>query len=176
MKRYLFTLILASCGIAQAATVNFTITLGDIVPTSAGLTPHQFIQGSVSYNSSLVPLTGAFTLTPATDPTLTVDLNFAGSLYHALDDTDPLFPQFGFIDGEIRAISYWAANKHPGSTEDGFIQIEGNLNRFTYSFDGDDEFFGTVTWPFQAIPEPHTALLLAAAALLMHRRQRPHWT
>jgi hypothetical protein len=176
MKRYLCTLILASCGIAQAATVNFTITLGNIVPTSVGLTPHQVIQGSVSYDSSLVSLTGDASLTPVSDPTLTVNLNFAGSLYHALDDIDPLFPQFGFVDGEIRAISYRAGNKHPGSTVDGFVQIEGNLNRFTYSFDGDNEYLGTVTWPFQAIPEPHTALLFAATALLMYRRQRHHYT
>jgi hypothetical protein len=172
MKRYLLPLIPAACGIAHAATVNFTITLGDVVPSYPELTAGQVIQGSVSYNSALVPLTGSHTLTPVSDPTLTVDLSFAGYSYGASDDTDPLFPQFGFVDGEIRAISYWAENKHPGSNVDGYVQIEGNPNRLTYSFDGNLEFSGTVTWPFQSIPEPHTALYLTAAAVLIHRRKR----
>lgn len=177
MRRYLFSLILSASCAAHAATVNFTITLGDIIPTYAGLTAGQAIQGSVSYNANLVSLTGITTLSPQSDSTLTVNLNFTGFSYGALDDTDPDFPQFSFVDGEFRGISYWAANKHPdsfGSIGDGFVQIEANPNRFIYSFDGNEEFSGTFNLPVQSIPEPHTGLLLFCAALLMCHRKRPH--
>lgn len=177
MKRYLFPLILIATGVAQAATVNFTITLGNVVPTSAGLTAGQSFPGSVSYDASLVPLTGTVILTPQSDPTLTVNLTFAGFGYGALDDTaHPLFPQFSFVDGAIHGISYWAVNKHPDSSVDGFVQIEGNPNRFSYSFDGESEYSGALTWPFQTIPEPQTAILLSAAMLLIYRRKRPDQT
>lgn len=174
MKPSLLSLFLVTTSLVQGATVHFTITLGDMVPNFADLTAGQVIHGSVSYDPTDVPLIGLSTLTPVTDPTMTVNLTFAGFNYGVLDDSaHPSFPQFAFLDGEIRAISYWAENKHPDSSGDGFLQIEGNPEQlFTYSFDGDVEYFGTVTWPYQVIPEPRFTLLFATASLLLLRRQR----
>lgn len=170
----ILTLLILSVAPASAAVVNFTITLGDIVPAGQGLTPGQTIDASVGYDESLVALVGEQTLTPLEDSTITIAITFAGFFYDQTDDTDyPSFPVLRFEDGEIRGISYLAENK---SSSAGSISIEGTNQLFTYSFNGESEYFGSVTWPADsaAIPEPSTSLLaiLTFTAFFFKRRKR----
>ncbi|MDP4626240.1 MAG: hypothetical protein NWT08_14015 [Akkermansiaceae bacterium] len=171
----IFAIILLTAVQSGAAVVNFTITLGDIVPAGQGLTQWQDIDASVSYNESLVPLIGSKTLKPSEDSTITVNLNFAGFTYTQADDLDyPDFPELYFEDGEIHGISYFAENK---SNSAGYLLIEGDNQLFTYSFDGFTEYFGEVMWPvdIEVIPEPSYSLIciLTLTAYFLKRR-RPH--
>lgn len=159
---------------ASAAVVNFTITLGDIVPAGQGLTPGQVINASVGYDGSLVALVGEQKLTPSEDSTITIDLTFAGFSYDQNDDLDyPDFPVLSFEDGEIHGISYFAEIK---SNPDGYILVEGDNQLFTYSFDGNAEYFGDVVWPADnaAVPELSSTLLgiFAFTIFFLKRRKR----
>lgn len=162
---------------ASAAVINFTIHLGDTVPTGLGLSPGMFINGTASYNHSLVPSVGSATLTPVNDGSLTLSFVFAGTTFTQDHDTDIDFPALYFTDGILSGINYFADNHHPASDGVGYIQIETNVTgtAFNYSFDGLSDFTGEVFWPTtpppaSPIPEPSTALLVGLASLISFRR------
>lgn len=161
---------------SDAAAVNLTIHLGDSVPADLGLTTGMFIGGVATYNESLVPTTGGVTLTPITDPSLTITFVLAGTQFTQDHDTDPDFPALYFTDGILTGINYFADNHHPASGGDGYVQIETNLTgtSFNYSFDGFSDYTGDVLWPSTPpsapVPEPSPALLLGLASLISFRR------
>ncbi len=155
----------------EAATVNFTVTLP---PTTT--TGKQYYYGIVSYDASLAPTVGSSTLTIGEDPSITILLSFQGNDYTEADDTGarPDFPAISFTDGEVYGINFFAKNKNPGATTDGYIQIEGTDQLITYSIDGNSEETGTVSWPATTpVPETSAAMLGALASLfLLSRRNR----
>lgn len=179
-SRILLSSLLASVmaiSSAAAASVNFTIHLGDVVPAGVGLTPGAFINGSISYNSSLVPTVGDATLTPVTDPSLALSFELAGALFTQDHDTDIDFPALYFTDGILSGMNYFADNHHPASGGAGYVQIETNFTGTTlnYSFDGLSDYSGevflaTTPPPSSPIPEPSAALFVGLASLIAIRR------
>jgi len=166
---------------SDAAAVNFTIQLGDVVPTGLGLSPNMSINGNISYNSSLVPTVGSATLTPVNDGSLALSFVLAGTVFTQDHDTDIDFPALYFTDGVLTGLNYLADNHHPSSGGAGYVQIETNLigTTFNYSFDGLSDYSGEVVWPASPppaapVPEPSAALLIGLTSLLVFRRPIRH--
>ncbi|WP_411827226.1 hypothetical protein [Luteolibacter sp. AS25] len=160
--------------LAATTVVNFQVTLGPEVAPGYGLVAGSSFSGAVAYDNSVVPMSGTTSITKAEDSTITLSFDFAGFTYQETDDTEyPLFPRFRFVDGNLAGIAYVALNKSVSGEPDAIVEFTYDTSRFYYSFDDEDPFEGTVTWPTAGVvPEPRTLALCAMSSLLFVRNRK----
>lgn len=158
---------------ASAATVlDFSITLESVPEGPSLLGIGDVFLGTLSY-SAVIPSTGAFRIDPSTDSGITLSFVFDSHIYTQADDLEfPGFPKLYFNNGTLLGFSFESANKNPTSLPEGFVSIE-NTNDFFYSYNGNGEYAGKLSWLTPSpVPEPSVVALSASALFYGLRRRR----